>query len=275
MGLVVDFGYADCQIVPISESVPMIGQTDFVSLGAKYLHAELERLIKEHAYLTINNNKLPYAQVDHRPALTEEIIEDIKLRCCFVTTRERSIEFRAEIGSIENLKGRELNDFKFKFLPDCEYNLFDNIILHIPGYLREMALDILFVDNLDSNQTVQHLILNTLIKCPIDLKKQLAENVVLIGGTCMLEGFKSRLVNEVNILLNEPDQLYSTKLAMRRLQFHLPPCLENTVAWLGGAIFGSLEILDTYSIQNSKYKETEKLPDWFTITNKFEKMTQI
>lgn len=125
-----------------------------------------------------------------------------------------------------------------------------------------MALDIIFVDKVDSSQTIQNLILDTLVKCPIDLKKQLAENVLLMGGTCMLEGFKSRLVSEINFLLNET---YSEKLVFKELGYHVPPCLENYTAWLGGAIFGNLDILDTYSIQLSKYKEMVSLPDWFTI----------
>ena len=45
----------------------------------------------------------------------------------------------------------------------------------------------------------------------------------------------------------------------------MPPSLENYTAWLGGAIFGALDILDSYSIQNSKYKEMAGIPDWFTI----------
>lgn len=126
-----------------------------------------------------------------------------------------------------------------------------------------MALDILFVDNIDSNQTIPHLLVNTLAQCPIDLKKPLSESVVLMGGTCMLEGFKSRLVSEVNFLLANEES--AANLTVKEFRYHVPPCLENYTAWLGGAIFGHLDVLDTYSIQLSKYKELERLPDWFTI----------
>jgi len=129
-----------------------------------------------------------------------------------------------------------------------------------------MALEILFIDKIDSNQTIPNLLIDTLVNCPIDLKRPLSENVILMGGTCMLEGFKSRLVSEVNSLFG--NEKYSSKIMLRQLSFHVPPCLDNYTAWLGGSIFGHLDILDIYSIQFSKYKDMEKLTDWFTIQNK-------
>ena len=265
----------------------MTGQCDFINLGGKRLHSEIEEIIKNHSYITKNKQKLKFTDVEPPIQLSEETLEDIKLRCCFISTLERSRDFWSEISSLSDLIDKPLSDFKFKFAPDCDYNLYDNMVLHVPGnknliqnksdflvflknkiyllkgYVREMALDIIFVDKMDSSQTIQNLILDTLVKCPIDLKKQLAENVIVMGGTCMLEGFKSRLVSEINFLLSE--KIYSDKLVFSKLGYHVPPCLENYTAWLGGAIFGNLDILDTYSIQLSKYKDMVSLPDWFTI----------
>ena len=260
-GLVVDCGYIDCQILPIAESVPMAGLCSFVNLGAQKLHAEIRTLIEEHAFITTNNVKIKFSDLSPAINLSEEIIEDIKLRCCFVTTLTRSRQIYQEIKSISSL-----NDLKFQFAAQCDYNLSDDKILHLPGFIREMAFECLFVDNLDTNQTIQHSILDTLISCPIDLKKKFSENLILIGGTCMLTGFKSRLVSELNDLLNDSNQLYVEKLAFKSLAFHQPPSQDNYTAWLGGAIFGSLDILDNYSIHNSKYKDLDKIPDWFNIT---------
>lgn len=261
VGLVLDCGYADCQIMPIAESVPMTGQCNFMNLGGRRLHNELEKMLAKHSFVTKNGKRVRFLEATPALDLSEATLEDIKLRCCFVSTLERSREFWTEIQSLDKLA--ESTDFSFKFAPDCDYNLHDNIVLHVPGYIREMGLDILFVDNIDSNQTIPHLLVNTLAQCPIDLKKPLSESVVLMGGTCMLEGFKSRLVSEVNFLLANEDS--AANLTVKEFRYHVPPCLENYTAWLGGAIFGHLDVLDTYSIQLSKYKELERLPDWFTI----------
>lgn len=269
MGLVLDCGYTDCQIMPIAESVPMIGQVDFMNLGGQRIHTELERLIKNHCYVTKGADRTKFMDSDPKLELTEDILEDIKLKCCFVTTLERSREFWSEAGSIDTLADKPLSDFKFRFAPGCDYNLNNNMVLHVPGYVREMAFEFLFIDSVDSNQTIPHLIVDTLIKCPIDLKKPLAENVVLMGGTCLLEGFKSRLVSEVNLLLASDE--YTQKLSFRQLKYHVPPCVENYTAWLGGSIFSHLDVLDTYSIQLAKYKDNKtRLPDWFTVYDKNE-----
>lgn len=133
MGLVLDCGYNDCQIMPISESVPMIGQVDFMSLGGQRIHAELERLIKDHAHVTKGGDRIKFMGSQPELNLTEDLLEDIKLRCCFVTTLQRSREFWAEVGSMDSLVDKSLADFKFKFAPDCDYNLDNNVILHVPG----------------------------------------------------------------------------------------------------------------------------------------------
>lgn len=71
-----------------------------------------------------------------------------------------------------------------------------------------------------------------LLQCPIDTRKELANNLIIIGGTAMLPGFKSRLLAEVKNLLKE--NRYSSRLAIQSLKVHNPPAKENNVAWLGG-----------------------------------------
>ena len=267
-GLVIDCGYSDCQIMPVSHGIPMSGLCDFVSLGADKIHSELNRLIKEHVKITLDNNKIPFSKVN--PQLTKDTIEDIKIRCCFVSNFERSRQFLTEFKSIDQLRDNniDLSKSSFKFAPECDYNLLDNMILHIPGYLREFAFEIMFIDHIDNKLTVPNLILDTLVRCPIDLKKELMKNVVLVGGNCLLAGFKHRLVSELNYLIKDKD--YSDKLPVNYLKFHSPPSIDNYTAWLGGSVFGALDILDSYSILSSKYKEMERLPDWFTVSNKNE-----
>lgn len=252
--LVLDCGYSDSQIVPIADGMPLTGLIDFMSLGAKRLHSEIETLVKKHAFVSVGNKKILFSEVKPEPVLTESDLEDIKLRCCFVTSFERS--------------RRIDTDPEFKHAPECSYNLKNNVILHIPGEARETALEILFTNKLDPEHTIQSLVLDTLAKCPIDLKKEFASNVVLIGGTCMLAGFKDRLVAEINNMLSDETLGYANMLSFKGLKYHKPPSHENYTAWLGGSVFGSMEVLDFYSMQNLRFKETQKLPDWFVINPK-------
>jgi actin-related protein 10 len=202
--------------------------------------------------VTVGNKRVKFCELVVQPVLDEKILEDIKLKCCFVTSFERSRQFYAELGAKKLNLLADSDAFTkvtdFKFAPDCDYPLSNNLILHIPGYVREMTLEALFVNHIDSNLTIPNLILDTLLKCPIDLKKDMASNVVLIGGNFMLSGFKHRLVSELDYLLNDDAQLYAKEFSFRKLKFHQPPAHDNYTAWLGASIFGTLEILDLYSI---------------------------
>ena len=64
------------------------------------------------------------------------------------------------------------------------------------------------------------------------MRKPLAENIVLIGGTCMAKGFKARLKEELYDLIKQPR--YADRLFLNTFKFHNPPAKENYVAWLGG-----------------------------------------
>ena len=135
-----DCGYTDCQIMPISESVPMIGQCDFMNLGGERIHTEIKKLIQAHAFVTKSGKKMKFLEMTPEIILAEETLEDIKLRCCFVSTLERSEQFRSEIISIDNLVDKPLSEFNFKFAPDCDYSLNDNVVLHVPGNLQNLGI---------------------------------------------------------------------------------------------------------------------------------------
>lgn len=64
------------------------------------------------------------------------------------------------------------------------------------------------------------------------MRKPLAENIILVGGSVMMPGFKARLLAELKALLASP--LYKDKLHITTFKFHTPPGKENYAAWLGG-----------------------------------------
>jgi len=140
-GLVIDCGFVDCQLLPITESVPMSGLCDFVNLGAQKIHQEIEKLIRQYAFITINNQKTKLSDLTPQLNFTEETIEDIKLRCCFVTNFERSRQIQEEIKSVDS---NSLANLKFNFASDCDYNL-DDKTLHLPGFVRETAFEVFFL----------------------------------------------------------------------------------------------------------------------------------
>jgi len=116
----------------------------------------------------------------------------------------------------------------------------------------------------------------------MDLRRQLANNILVIGGTAMIPGFLHRLNAELMHLVNV--STYVNRLSIREFHFHSPPAQLNYTAWLGGrfvlfllkyiflflffiylgSIFGALDTWDSQLITREKYLENEILPDWFT-----------
>ena len=64
------------------------------------------------------------------------------------------------------------------------------------------------------------------------MRKVMAENVIVIGGTTMLQGFQHRLLAELKALLEKPQ--YKEDIAIDTFKIHQPPSQPNYTAWLGG-----------------------------------------
>lgn len=91
------------------------------------------------------------------------------------------------------------------------------------------------------------------------MRRVLAENILLVGGTSMAPGFSSRLKSELLYLVNS--DLYSEKLKVTKFKFHTAPSHANYTAWLGGAIFGVAD-LPLRCISKETYLKTNRVPDW-------------
>ncbi|MBN3273005.1 ARP10 protein, partial [Polyodon spathula] len=118
----------------------------------------------------------------------------------------------------------------------------------------------------NEEKSVATLILDSLVKCPIDTRKSLSENLVVIGGTAMLPGFLHRILAEMRALLERPK--YRQALSTKTFRLHSPPAKPSCTAWLGGAIFGALQdILGSRSVSREYYSQTGRIPDWCCLTS--------
>ncbi|KAJ2921941.1 hypothetical protein H1R20_g15153, partial [Candolleomyces eurysporus] len=75
--------------------------------------------------------------------------------------------------------------------------------LIIPGWIRERAAEVLFEGDVDESSLAE-IILDALLKVPIDLRKTLTSSILVSGGTAMLPGFIPRLHSEILKALSPP-----------------------------------------------------------------------
>ncbi len=58
-------------------------------------------------------------------------------------------------------------------------------------------------ERLGDGVSIATMVLDSILACPIDTRRVLAANLVVVGGTSMTLGFKARLVEEIKHLLEE------------------------------------------------------------------------
>uniref|UniRef100_A0AAA9S5I1 Actin-related protein 10 n=1 Tax=Bos taurus TaxID=9913 RepID=A0AAA9S5I1_BOVIN len=293
--MVLDCGYRESLVLPIYEGIPVLNCWGALPLGGKALHKELETQLLEQCTVDTGAAKeqsLPSVM----GSIPEGILEDIKVRTCFVSDLKRGLNIQAAKFNIDGNTERPSPP------PNVDYPLDGEKILHVLGsirflcpwdspgkntgvgchsllqelfrtqglnwgllHCRDSVVEILFEQD-NEEKSVATLILDSLMQCPIDTRKQLAENLVVIGGTSMLPGFLHRLLAEIRYLVEKPK--YKKTLATKTFRIHTPPAKANCVAWLGGAIFGALQdILGSRSVSKDYYNQTGRIPDWCSLNN--------
>uniref|UniRef100_A0A3Q3JVY4 Actin related protein 10 n=1 Tax=Monopterus albus TaxID=43700 RepID=A0A3Q3JVY4_MONAL len=180
-------------------------------------------------------------------------------KTCFVSDLQRGLKIQEAKFNLDGTAERPAPP------PDVDYPLDGEKILHVKGSIRDSVMEMLFEQD-NEEKSVASLILDTLVKCPIDTRKVLSENLVVIGGTAMLPGFLHRLLAEIRLLVEKPK--YSNVLASKSFRIHAPPAKPNCTAWLGGAIFGALQdILGSRSVSRDYYNQTGRIPDWCCLSS--------
>ncbi|XP_049938101.1 actin-related protein 10 isoform X1 [Schistocerca serialis cubense] len=226
--LLVDLGYREATVVPVYAGVPVLRAWQAQPIAGE----AVERRIREQL-----------AASEGSPCdLSSEQIEDIKVRTCFVTTLERS---------------QKLSEVKPP--PSVDYPVACGRHITVPGNLRETAFEVLFEEDGDQ-LSLSNLILDAILECATDARRQLAENIFIVGGTAMVPGLRARLRDEMRQLLGL--ERYASKLSLPNLKFHRAPAKENYAAWLGGAIFGATDSLVSRSLTKESYMKTNCVPDW-------------
>jgi len=86
---------------------------------------------------------------------------------------------------------------------------------------------------------------NSIMKCDIDIRKDLYGNIVLSGGTTMFPGIADRLQREITLLA--PSTM--------KIKIIAPPERKSST-WIGGSILASLSTFQHMWISKEDYDES-------------------